>query len=167
MTEKSGDGWFVWLFLAGLGGLWAYETWWEEKAPPSPPLPAYSTRPTGPQYLTTTSSNTELMLDADSVKGDRRNRLAWVVSDHSKDATVSTRETKQLYAVNCETSAFRTPSLVQYDGKGKVQFSWDESDDDKSPTRHAIPDTIGETVINAICASRYDPIVIPPPVKKE
>lgn len=166
MAEKSGDGWIVWLILAGLGGLWAYETWWEDKPLPAPPPPAYSTRPTGPQYVTTTSSNTELMLDADSVRGNRQNRLAWVVSDHSKDKTVDVRETKQLYAVNCETTAYRNPSFVQYDAKGDVARSWNESDDDKAKTLHAVPDTIGESVVNAICASRYDPIEIPPPVKK-
>lgn len=163
MATKSDDGWIVWVFVIGLGLWWAYEAWWQEDELPSPPPPAYSIRPTGLQYLTTTKSKTALSLDADTVRGGRANRQAWIVSDHAKDTTTQARESKELYAVNCDTTAYRNPSIVQYDAKGDVVFSWDESEADKAKTRHAVPGTIGETAINAICAARFDPIQIPPP----
>lgn len=166
-NSSEGEG-FVWIIIFGLAIWFAYDKWWkEDDAAPVVPQPTYSARPTGLQYLTVTKSKTELALDADSVRGERSSRRAWVVSDHKKDTTTVARETKELYTVNCDLGSYRNPSIVQYDAKGATILSWDESEDDEAKTRHAIPGTIGNTIVNAICDSRYDPIPIPPPVIKK
>jgi len=157
MADKNDGEWFVWLFFGGLLVWLAYDKWWKEDKLARPPAPLYSPRPTGELYVTTNSGGTRLSLAAETVRGERSARQGWIVSDHANDKSVPQRQSKELWVVNCETTAFRTPSYVSYDKDDKVLHSINETKEQSENVRFPAPDTIASAVVDALCTSRFDP----------
>lgn len=166
MAAQSDDGVWVWIFLAGLGVWFAYDKWWKEDvaAPPAPLYKPYEPYPDGP--LATLPDGTVWRMVWGKVKGPREARLAWVRSDHTKNKKVAARETMTLYTINCDTTGYRTLSIVDYDGAGKVLKSWGESVFTKDVS-YPPPESYIENVVEGACLPRFDPpITIPPTMAK-
>ena len=153
-----GGGWWVWNH---------YEIRERESETPELPMPAY--RPTGHIEVTSFENGTVWRLDADSVTGPRDARQVWIVADHSKDTSVPQRETKTLYRIDCDTTAYRTLSVVEYGADGKVTGNWGAdtfADEENFPP----PGTHISAVVAEGCRPGFDkaatqaPIqAIPPP----
>lgn len=130
----NSDGWtgIIWAVLLIGGGIYLWErNKTPEETPPiieTVPSAPNKQRPSGRILFTRFDNGTVWNLDADTVIGPREARQAWVIADHRADKTVSKRETKTLYRVNCETTAYRTLSIVEYDSEGKSLNSWKEAD---------------------------------------
>lgn len=159
----NGDAFFLGLVVLGCG-LFVYSKVTEKPketpkavtVPPPPLLPATPpVRPTGQVYLTTTKSGSVWSLNADSVKGDKRHRIGWVSMDYSKDKTVSSRSGRTLYSVDCETTATRTLSSIEYDKEGAANRTLDGKPED--PPTYYPPESIAGGVVAEMCADKYGP----------
>ena len=145
-------------FLAvAAGGYWLFNKYEIRERPEvveiAPPLP--SVRPTADIYVTTLDTGEVWSLDAGSVKGPRQKRIGWIVADHTKDKTTAARETKTAYQVDCDTGAYLTLGVVQYDKANKVLRSLGQEDFGKEPS-YPPPGTVIETAINTICLPGFD-----------
>lgn len=155
MASSSDDslGWV----LFGLLALWVgYDKWWKEDEIPRPVYTAPA-RPVGLIHVTTSKDGIVYSVDADSVRGEQAKRSGWVVMDHAKDREHPQRTSKEMYLANCEDMSYTNPSFVAYTKDGDVAFDWDESEADKAKTQHAIPDSIGESILETICLRSLDP----------
>lgn len=154
---SDGD-WFWPLAGAALLAWFAYDKWWKAPdAPPHPPLPIPSPSdpyPEGP--LATLNDGTVWRMVWSKVHGPRDKRLAWVRADYSKNAKVKAREQLTLFTINCETSGYRTLSVVAYNKDGEVLNSWNESVFGKEYS-YAPPGSNIDAVVEAACLSRFDP----------
>lgn len=165
MADKNDGEWFVWLFFGGLLVWLAYDKWWKDDEPPRPPAPVYSSQPAYPDGpLASLDNGTVWRMVWGSVKGPRDARLAWVRADHSKNKSVTARETMTLYTVNCETTGFRALSIVEYDKDGKVLGQWGDEILSKDYD-YAPPGSYIENVVEGACLPRFDPPkAIPAPI---
>lgn len=160
----AGDGdWFWPLAGAALLAYLAYDKWLADDPPPKPPIPFYEPFPEGP--LAELDDGSVWRMAWTTVKGPRTARLAWVRADHSKNKDRKARETLTLFLINCETTGYRTLTIVDYDKDGKVLGRWGEStfakDFDYGP-----PGSNISYVIDGACLPRFDnkePTAIPPP----
>lgn len=113
-------------------------------------------RPVGVVLVSELKNGTIWRLDADSVRGPKDARQAWQISDYSKNKNVTNREVKTLYRINCNTTAYRILSVVEYDKNGNVTGNWDEESfkkiDDYPP-----PGSILESFVNVACGAGFDP----------
>lgn len=116
-------GWIIGLALVAGAGWLLYEKYeirerTQSEATELEPVPLY--RPTGLLHVSTLDNGTTWQLDADTVTGPRDARQVWVIEDHSDNAKIAHRETSVLYRINCDTTAYRVLSIVEYDKDGKV-----------------------------------------------
>jgi hypothetical protein len=127
--DWSGLVWTV-ILIGGAAYLWnRYVS--EPDTPPVIETVAKPQRPAGLIPVTRFEAGTIWRLDADSITGPAEARQAWVIADHTEDKTVTKRETKTLYRIDCNTTAYRTLSSVEYDSKGGSLNSWKEADSGK------------------------------------
>ena len=98
----------------------------------------------------------------DRVSGPRDKRLAWVRADHSKNKKVKARQTLTLFTINCDTSGYRTLSVVDYDKEGKLLEQWGEKTFGEDYS-YAPPGSNIEHVVQGACLSRFGQTPIPPP----
>jgi Surface-adhesin protein E len=117
--------------------------------------PVKPLRPTGLTSISSTEQGTELSVDSDTVRGPRSARLGWVISDHSKDSTVSARTTKELQLVDCDIGGLKVLSLVQYNAEGQVIWQQD-FEKEAVATSYYPPGTVGASFQREVCDSRYD-----------
>ncbi|MBP6363767.1 MAG: hypothetical protein KA329_09630 [Novosphingobium sp.] len=146
-------GWYVWD---------KYEV--RKRDEPLPALPVLESRPTGQLYVTELEDGTIWRLDADSVLGPREARQAWNIEDYTKKKNAKIKNVKTLYRINCNTTAYRVLSVVEYDSKGQVKGSWGtENFGDKD--NYPPPDSVISSFVNLACGKGFDnPIVEPPKI---
>lgn len=125
------DDWsgLIWLAIMIGGGVYLWNRYASE--PDTPPVidtVAKPQRPSGLIPVTEFDNGTVWRLDADAVTGPKEARQAWVIADHTNDKTVTKRETKTLYRIDCNTTAYRTLSMVEYNGKGDSLQRLSEAD---------------------------------------
>jgi len=155
MASSSDDslGWV----LFGLLALWVgYDKWWSADAKPLPPAPVYvppDTFPEGP--ITELRDGSVWRMVWGDLKGPRTARLAWVRADHTKNKNRKESETLTLYTINCDTTAFRTLSVVDYDKKGEVVDSWGDGTFSKA-NEYPVPGSNIDLVVDAACLPRFD-----------
>lgn len=127
-------------------------------APPpvsTPAKPAAPQRPTGLVDITTLKNGSVWRLDAAAVIGPRSARQFWVREDHSNNKKETARQSQALYRVNCDTTAYRTLSVVDYDKDGGVVANLgpkDLNDTDRFPP----PDSVIATAISRACDRGFD-----------
>lgn len=160
----AGDGdWFWPLAGAALLAYLAYDKWLADDPPPKPPIPFYEPFPEGP--LAELENGTVWRMAWGTVKGPRTARLAWVRADHSKNKEQKARETLTLYQINCDTTGYRTLTVVDYDKDGKVLQKWGEATFSKD-FDYGPPGSNISYVTDGACLPRFDskePTAIPPP----
>ena len=128
------DDWsgLIWIAVMIGGGVYLWNRFTDDPAKPPPietvAMPIVPQRPTGLLSVTTLDTGTIWQLEADSLRGPKEARLAWIIADHSGDRKVAKRETKTLYRIDCNTTAYQTLQEVEYDSKGKVLRRWSEAD---------------------------------------
>jgi hypothetical protein len=113
------------------------------------------------QLLAWGKSEAVVFVDTDSVRGlppveIRRPFEAiqlWVKMDFSQDRTVSYREQRQLYRVNCAAETMMIGSSVTYSANGSVVDSWSEEDYDFH-YKPQTPETIGYAIMEFACGRR-------------
>jgi hypothetical protein len=69
----------------------------------------------------------------------------------SRDANNPAIRSMSLYELKCKTRQIRVTQTVEYDQDGKVQTS---DDTNKARWRDAVPESIGEGILNTICGVR-------------
>lgn len=145
------------------GGWWwfnHYEIKKKVEAPPAvitpvaKPVEPLVTRPTGVMNLSFLDGDT-WKLDADSVSGPRTARMAWITIEHGKKPDRLAAQTRELWQIDCNTTAVKTLSSVDYDAKRKPITSID-TDPEKAQTTYYPPGTIGSTVLKTACRSDFD-----------
>ena len=92
-------------------------------------------------------------LDTKSVRGPRDKRAVWVKADHSLASSVPHRKTMELYSVDCNTTGYRSLSIVQYSKDGKVVG---EQDFQNPPQLYAPPESNISNVVDRACDRRFD-----------
>lgn len=112
-------------------------------------------RPTGDTLAATTSSGSRWFVDNDSIKGPRSNRMAWVIEDHQADKTISHRETRKLFEIDCDRGSYLTRTIIQYDADDNVTGSWDD-DAISDKLYYAAPDTLIYGVVEAACHDGFE-----------
>jgi hypothetical protein len=146
------------------GAIWLYNNYEIKKRAPEPPPPIVAaslpkpavTRPTGMIELSTTTTGSKWLIDADSVSGPRKARQGWVTIDSSKDKTETVRTTKTLYLVDCDTTAARTLSTAAYSASDTALFT--ESHDPKdAKVEYYPPNTMGGAVVRRLCNEEFGP----------
>ena len=159
----SDDDWGCLLFLgiAAFAGWYAWNHYEIRKREPEAKIaPQPIRRPTGEIFVTELKDGTIWRLDADSVRGPREARQAWQISDFSKNKYVTNQTVKTLYRINCNTSAFRILSVVEYDRKNQFRDKWTQetlkSTDDYPP-----PNSIIDTFVNMACSRMFDADALP------
>lgn len=156
----SGEDVGCWL-VGGLliaAGIWAYDRYeiTRKADPPTVTIPPLSPKPTGLIRLTELKDGSVWHLDADTVKGPRTKRLAWVVEDHSKNKKVKANRTLTFYTIDCETTGYMTNTVVEYAKDGAVLGSWPASVFSKEPSYPPPGSNIGE-VVGKACDWQFDP----------
>lgn len=140
------------------GGVHLWTRFTDDPAKPLPietvATPIAPQRPTGLLPVTTLDTGTIRRLDADTLRGPKQARLAWIIANHSGDRNVSKRETKTLYRIDCNTTAYQTPQEVEYDSKGKVLRRWTEADLGKDVSYPPPQSNIAAVVDNA-CSDAF------------
>lgn len=97
------------------------------------------------------------LMDADRVKVVSGKVQAWIKVDHSKDRTVTWRESKRLISFDCNADKFRMLSFVNYDSYGKVVASKNYSDYGYGiGYEPVIPDSMIETASKLACIFSSD-----------
>lgn len=154
------DDWsgLIWLAITIGGGVYLWN-WFTDKNSDPPrietsPSAIAPQRPSGLLSITTLESGTIWRLDADALRGPKEARLAWVIADHGADRSVSKRETKTLYRIDCNTTAYQTLHEVEYDGKGKVLRRWSEAEIGKDVAYPPPQSNIAAVVDNA-CSDAF------------
>jgi hypothetical protein len=154
---SDGDGLWFTIAVVGAAGYFAYQAYWAEpETPESLVIESEITKPTVDMIITALDNKTVWMLDVSSVKGPRTARIGWVIQDHSNDNSTPYRTSKDMWKVNCDTTAYSNPSRVSYDKDGEVKNSWDIPSDELVD-KFAIPDSNGAAVVDAICSPIFDP----------
>lgn len=104
------------------------------------------------QRYARTSAGTVLYLDADSVRRSGDIAHVWVRQDHSLDRTVSHRETKVLWALNCVDQTQALISYVDYGANGTVTRSYTNR---SYEIRYdpIVPGSLGHTLFEQVCAA--------------
>ena len=158
MANNAGDTWGCIFAVAAIGvGAWLlwdkYEVRERETGTTSfTPSPS---RPTGDLYVATMTGGTVWNLDADSLRGPREARMAWIKADHTNDGTVSHRETNTLYELDCDRGSYITRKVVNYDAEGKSLASWGEETFSETPD-FAPPDSNIAQVLLRACDPAFD-----------
>jgi len=88
--------------------------------------------------------------DLDILTGDRRK--IWVKQDHSRNKTVTIRETKTLYWVECGSRSLAALSWVAIRPNGTVADTGDIPDYQARFSR-VVPDSVGEGLVSSVCAA--------------
>jgi hypothetical protein len=160
-NEKSdGDSLLMLIVLAGFAWF-AYEKWWDiepsqkTKTVISPGVSAIAVRPTGLIPITTLESGTSWWLEAETVKGQRTERLGWVLHDHQNDKKTPYRTSKELWLVDCEKDAFRILSFISYKVNGELGTRY-ETPADKAEVSYAVPSSNGAAVMRKLCQPVFD-----------
>jgi len=162
--DWSGLVWTV-IFIGGAAYLWN-RYFSEPDTPPVIETAAKPQRPSGLIPVTEFESGTVWRLDADAVSGPEDARQAWVIADHTNDKTVSKRETKTLYRIDCKTTAYRTLSIVEYNGEGDSLQRLSEADLSKEAA-YPPPGSNIAAVIDIACNNAFlipKPEQLPPAV---
>jgi hypothetical protein len=101
-----------------------------------------------------TSTNDSIwFMDGGRVKSSGGKVHAWVKIDHSKDRSVTWRESKRLFSFDCTTEKYKMLSYVNYDTYGKVVASQSFSDSSYGiGYEPIIPESMVETIGDVACA---------------
>lgn len=110
------------------------------------------------QYLTSTTTGTEVYVDVDSVRdlpavAIRRPfpaRQIWVRADHENDSSISYRTTRSLDRFDCNAETSLTISSTGFDASGQAIRSRNE-EDYEFKYEQVVPDTIAYTIMEFAC----------------
>jgi hypothetical protein len=166
-TEDTIGCWVV--AILALGGVWWAYTHYEIRpkaevpiitptapAPTARPASAAPVRPIGLIEAGELDNGDLWRIDADTVTGPRSARQVWVKSDHTQNKAAVSHETVTLYRINCDTSAYRTLALIEYDKRGKALRTFGAKDfsatDDYAP-----PGSYIQGVVRRTCLPAFDP----------
>jgi hypothetical protein len=102
-------------------------------------------------YFKTTPSGTRIYARTADINagrpGDRAARL-WTRQDSSRDRTVSYREARVLYSVNCVAESYTAVSYAFYKADGSVNSVRGDSSD----TDFAVPGSIMADILGVLCS---------------
>lgn len=159
-SNDDGGEWWIFLLLVGAAVWWFFlrdgKTESPTVEPPALTMPPPVFRPpTGMMFATSLEDGTVWSVDADSLRGPRTARMAWVFADHSKDKTVSARETRTLYEINCDRGSYITRAVLDYDAKGNVGAKATDPQLSDDPD-FAPPQTNIATVLGRACDPVFD-----------
>lgn len=90
------------------------------------------------------------LTDLNTLTGDRRK--IWIKQDHSRDKTLTIRETMTLYWVECSTLSLAQLSWASTRANGSVVSSGDIPEYQARFAR-AVPESVGEALAKSICAA--------------
>lgn len=163
MSGNEEWGGLIVLAALAFGGYWVFDHYEiREKVDPEP-VPfaslAPSVEPTRPKGMIDVSEGKEgiiYRLNADSVRGDRKNRQGWFIEDASKDKSTNWRFHHVLYLVDCDTTAIRQLSSIYYDSKGRSKWRAENTDPNEAKPEFYPEGTIGYAPIKALCAGGFD-----------
>lgn len=157
MAQNDDWSWIFWLALAG-AGVYYLSIKDDEEAVAAESFESSGSlvdRPTGETLASTTSTGTKWFVDNDSIKGPRSNRMAWVIKDHQADKTISHRETRELFEIDCDRGSYLTRTIIQYDADDNVTGGWDD-DAISDKLYYAAPETLIYGVIEAACHDGFE-----------
>ncbi len=100
-------------------------------------------------FIAEDKDNTKTYLrtvDYNAGRPDQQYARAWVMTDNSRDRTVSYQSSKALYTVNCVTETYHALSVVLYypDRTNKTLKNFSRE--------YAVPGTVMGEVVEALCA---------------
>ena len=160
MDDSDGGFWVVVILLA-LGVWWFFDNYEIVDKSESVELvekyleEATPVRPTGLLHVTTVSGGSTWSVDADTLRGPSTERLAWLVANHSKDKSISHRETQTLYEVNCDRGSYVTRKVLYYNKDGKAVQEWDDSVFSDTPDYAASGSNMA-AVVERMCDPLFD-----------
>ena len=103
--------------------------------------------------LTQAEDDTKYYLDTERSELNRDQPMTWekyILPKAEKRAYGWEKSKVIQYEYNCESKQYRILSLFVYDAKGSVLISHAEADE----WQVVVPDSIGEGMLNRICANR-------------
>ena len=101
------------------------------------------------------NSGNKGFIDYDRIKRDSAGAntyTAWWRTELAKTATINRRPYRShlgFYRVDCDKSLITSLAIHYYDAKGSVVFS----DEEQAGPSIAVPDTLGEIFVNAVCSA--------------
>jgi len=99
------------------------------------------------------TNGTEWFMDANRIKTVGSKKQAWIQLDHSRNRSVSWRQTLQLISFDCSASKYRTLSIIAYDAYGKVVSSENYTDYSYSVGYDPlVPESMAESASLVACA---------------
>lgn len=107
---------------------------------------------TYPEWLEYSSDNRGTVMYLNRTTMKKKNGLVtvWEKWDHSKDKSVSYRETKTLTEISCRDVAWRALFEVRYDSAGNSVLT-EDYESKGSSFRRLVPDTVGMSLWEAVC----------------
>ena len=161
---SGSDEWGGLLFLAAMafGGYWVYNHYEVRKIGQEPvaisSLSAATApaRPTGMIEIASGKQGIVYRLNADSVRGDRKNRQGWIIADASKDKSSDWRYHHTLFLVDCDTPAIRELSSIFYNAKGESLGSAKNHDPKDAQPEFYPEGTIGYAPIKGLCVEGFE-----------
>ena len=102
-------------------------------------------------YITSVKSGTFHYYDADTIRRSGNYVTVWEKRDHSFDKTVKARETKTQIRFNCAERTLTVLDFTKYYPDGKTETTTVPRY--QHEVQSVIPDTIGETILKAVCAA--------------
>ncbi len=144
------------------GGYWLYNHYEVRKIGQEPVAIASLSaatapaRPTGMIEIASGKQGIVYRLNAESVRGDRKNRQGWIIADASKDKSSDWRYHHTLFLVDCDTTAIRELSTIYYNAKGDSLWPAENSDPKDAKPKFYPEGTLGYAPIEGLCAEGYD-----------
>ena len=109
-------------------------------------------RPEGMVYVTTIDNGSVWSIDADTVKGTRKERQGWLTENHAKDNSTIFRETKSLWVTDCDKGSYSRLETVSYKPDGDpVNLDLPEE------VSYAVPGTNAAAVVDSLCFTGFGP----------
>jgi len=101
-------------------------------------------------YYGESGKNSVFFVDKDSIRGTGNSYVIWTKSDHSKDVSEKSRETKTQYRIDCYNRTITLLYWIDYDASGSVINS-NMIKSYQQETRPAVPGSIGESLLDTVC----------------
>ena len=113
-----------------------------------PTLPAYAANWV---YVVTDPDNAVVYYDSDTLQRTGDEVIVWVKWDHSRDKTVKERESKDRAIYDCSAGTRTVLSIWDYFPNGEVNSI--EYKPSEQTAKSVPPDSMGETIMQAVCAA--------------
>lgn len=99
------------------------------------------------------TNGTEWFMDWNRIKTVGNKKQAWIQLNHSRNRSVSWRQTLQLVSFDCSAAKYRTLSIIAYDAYGKVVSSENYNDYSYGVGYDPlVPESMAESASQVACA---------------